>query len=461
MRLSAGELRIEDGGLIVAGSVDEGDGSPVEINVEGLVSLSGNSRNGQASSIFTNSESRAAEAGDASRLDIKIRAQALHLSDGTRIVADTAGAGAGGEIVIDTQQLSLQEGSSISTNTFGKGTAGTLFIRTGKLNMAGVNSKGIGSAISSSSTGHGAGGLVDIQADSLKLEDGGQIGTNAFDQGVGGDAHLNIRDTAEFSGFDERNFVSGIFSTSQGEGSKAGDAGNIQLSAGTLRLSNTATITAGTSGTGHGGNVTVHTDTLHMDSGSVINASSIGFGDAGNLNLVLENRLLMNNSNIQTSTASADGGNLAINGHGYVHLIDSNVSTSVLAEDGNGGNIRLNSLFVLQQSSPIIARAVGGDGGNIDISTKGVFQFYPRTSSPIDASSRFGLDGMVEIRTPGTDPSGSLETLPSTFDKSRLQTSQCSIDSAHDDSRLVIRRRAGVPLAEDDLQAVELRLSID
>ncbi len=460
LNIQAGDVLIENGGLIVAGSVDQGHGSPVSITAERDVVLAGRSSNGQVSAIFTNSESQAAVAGNASRLNIDINAQTLHLRDGSQMVADTGGPGQGGNITLNVSELNLEDGASLSTNSFGHGAAGILSIQAHRLNMTGYNSRG-GCTISSSAMGNGSGGLVDIAVQQLNIRDGGQIGTNAFGNGAGGDTQIVATDSVVFHGVDALNFASGIFSAAKGAGNNAGDAGNISLDTDSLQMSEQAAITAGTFSTGRGGDIKIRANALNMNSDSIISSSSadIGFGEAGQLLLEVAGKLLMTDSAIQTTTASADGGNLEVHTGSYSYLTRSNLTTSVQAEAGNGGNIRFDTLFLIQKRAPVIARAVGGDGGNIDISTKGVFQFVPRLRSPIDASSNFGLDGTVDISSPDSNFSGALTVLPTGFNENVLRTSQCTLEEASSASRFAVLRRKGVPPAENDLMPVQPRLS--
>ncbi|MGK7901361.1 MAG: hypothetical protein AB4352_08115, partial [Hormoscilla sp.] len=55
--------------------------------------------------------------------------------------------------------------------------------------------------------------------------------------------------------------------------------------------------------------------------------------------------------------------------------------------------------------------AVRGDGGNINITARGLFS---SNDSAITASSRFGVDGVVEVDTPDTDPTSGLIELSGT-----------------------------------------------
>lgn len=64
------------------------------------------------------------------------------------------------------------------------------------------------------------------------------------------------------------------------------------------------------------------------------------------------------------------------------------------------------------ENSNITANAFEGRGGNIQISTQGLFL---SPDSQITASSERGIDGVVEIRTPDLELQNSLTQLASNF----------------------------------------------
>lgn len=447
--IRADEVILDDGALLVAGTVGDGHGSPVELEVVGNLTLQGADAGGNPSTFFSTTESRAASAGDASKQDIRIRAANLDLLDGGRIVADTSGPGQGGDILVEVGGFRMDGGAAISTNTFERGAAGTVTIHADTMHLSGVNRKEVGSAISSSTTGAGPGGLITVATGELHLLDGAQIGTNTFDAGQGGSTEVTVSGAAVFAGEDGRGSASGLFSATKHREDDAGDAGNVGLTAADLSIRNQAGIIAGTFGPGKGGDITVHTGNLSMTDGGIITASSTRQGDAGKVTLVIDGQMLMADSDIETVTAYADGGDVELTGDPeklLIYLNDSNITTSVRDAAGDGGNILMASEFIIQKGSKIIARAVSGDGGNIDITTKAIFKFHPIADSPIDASSQFGRDGEVQIQTPDTDLNSGLVVLATDFNEDEdLQGEACSAETAARTSSLVEKPRAGVP----------------
>ena len=115
---------------------------------------------------------------------------------------------------------------------------------------------------------------------------------------------------------------------------------------------------------------------------------------------------------------------------------------------GNGGNITINSPVIAGfENSDIIANAVEGMGGNINITTSGIFglQFRDEVTpeSDITASSQFGVNGTVEINNVGIDPSSGLLELPAELtDSSQQIATGCS---SRGDSSFVATGRGGIP----------------
>jgi large exoprotein involved in heme utilization and adhesion len=99
-------------------------------------------------------------------------------------------------------------------------------------------------------------------------------------------------------------------------------------------------------------------------------------------------------------------------------LISTEAGTAL--SGGNGGNIRINVDFVVavpKEDSDIIANAYEGKGGNINITTQGIFglEFREKLTplSDITASSELGVDGEFQLDLlTNVDPSRGLAELP-------------------------------------------------
>jgi large exoprotein involved in heme utilization and adhesion len=114
--------------------------------------------------------------------------------------------------------------------------------------------------------------------------------------------------------------------------------------------------------------------------------------------------------------------------------------------NGNGGNMNINAKFIVavpKEDSDIVANAERGRGGNINITTQGIYglQYRPQRTplSDITASSQFGVNGTVQINTPGIDPSRGLANLPENLvDTSALIANSCIARSSQQDSSFTI-----------------------
>ncbi|MEB3210590.1 MAG: S-layer family protein, partial [Leptolyngbyaceae bacterium] len=96
--------------------------------------------------------------------------------------------------------------------------------------------------------------------------------------------------------------------------------------------------------------------------------------------------------------------------------------------------------------------AVQGNGGNIQITTQGIFglEFRPQLTpeNDITASSQFGLSGTVTLETPNVDPSSGTIELPADLtDASNQVAAECDTG---EDSRFVATGRGGVPPTPED-----------
>jgi large exoprotein involved in heme utilization and adhesion len=115
---------------------------------------------------------------------------------------------------------------------------------------------------------------------------------------------------------------------------------------------------------------------------------------------------------------------------------------------GNGGNITLSAPIVAGfENSDIVANAVRGRGGNIQITTQGIFglKFRPQLTpeSDITASSEFGVNGTVDINNFGVDPNSGLIELPVNLtDPSQQIAAGCS---SNNESSFIATGRGGIP----------------
>jgi len=176
-------------------------------------------------------------------------------------------------------------------------------------------------------------------------------------------------------------------------------------------------------------------------------------GDAGTLTITARDGIrLSSDSAITTESISAGGGGLTIKTDGLLYLTNSNVTTSVEEGIGQGGGINVNTNFIVLENGKIIARAYEGDGGNMNITTTGIYRFGDESKSPIDASSKLGVDGEVVVNSPDSDISGKLFVLSTKMVNAADQLQKpCNSRIAENLSSFTIIPSEGTPNQPDDL----------
>jgi large exoprotein involved in heme utilization and adhesion len=336
--------------------------------------------------------------------------------------------GNAGTIRIQADTLQVTNGGNISSYTEGEGNAGNMQISARSVDVVGSGYAGqvlLPSSINANvaGLGTGQGGLVQVQADQLRLLAGGQISSSTFWQGDASDVEIRARSVL-LSGSSGR-LASGLYANAAGS-------------------------------TGQGGDIRVFTQDLDILDGAVINVGNFetrfsnippGQGEAGGVEIVASQVRLRNGGTINVDGLNGDRGNIRLQS-GLLDMRNSALLTATARGAGNGGNINLNATFILGfQNSDIIANAQQGRGGNIQIVTQGIFGLQYRDQrtpkSDITASSKFGLSGSVQISGPRIDPSNGLNALTTDLlDPSQQMAQTCA---EHQGGRFVVTGRGGLP----------------
>lgn len=216
----------------------------------------------------------------------------LNLSNG--LFSLTAGSGKGGDLTINANRLFTQNGADIFTGTFVNGLAGNLTIK-----VANSAELAKGSLLFSGTAGTGKGGEITISAQQLQVLDGSAVSTTpgATSTGAGGDLNVSA-DLVELRGTPPGAAVpDGLFTTTLG----ASNAGNLTVTTGQLIIADGAQISASSAGSGRGGNLTINADAIDLNGKSSDGRFLGGLFTSSSLLTVLG----------QQGTASA--GNLLVN----------------------------------------------------------------------------------------------------------------------------------------------------
>jgi len=308
--------------------------------------------------------------------------------------------------------------------------------------------------ISSSSGSTGGAGMISITGVSGPIPDdvpyppsttirltGTDISTDTSTIGLGGRIEMRARGSLELR---NTNISANVTDLRPQSVNGQEHSGNIDLTAGNILVEGGG-ISALSRGTRSGGNVTLNaTESVTVSDGALLSASSTGLGNAGNITINSGPRFLGQSSSITTEANRASGGNILIQAIDSIRFINGRLSTSVQGgPDTSGGNITLDPAVVTLQNSHILAQAVQGQGGNINI-IAGTFLADP--TSVISASSQFGLSGAVNIQSPVSSLSGSLATLPQQpLQGQHLLRQRCAAQAGGQLSSLVIAGRDALP----------------
>ena len=276
--------------------------------------------------------------------DIKIKTNSLALTNGAEISADTSGRGNGGNITINARDNITFDG--IASNNFSSGAYTT--VKSDAIGNAGIiklttdslflNNGGL---LSTETLGKGDAGEITVNANTFDAINGGRVISNTSTDGNAGTINLNVKDKINFSGTG-KGFRSGIFASTSAE--STGEGGSIFIDPLLMTIENGAEVSVGSDGKGDAGDIDLQAGTLRLDNGRIFAQTASTQG--GNVNLQLgELLLLRNGGQISTTAGTAQAG-------------------------GDGGNININSPFIValpNENSDITANAFTGDGGNVDI----------------------------------------------------------------------------------------------
>ena len=359
--------------------------------------------------------------------------------------AFTKNRGNAGNISIDTKNLIVRDGAQVRSGTLDEGAGGNLTVKaTDSVQVSEWSADGrLGSGLFTRTNSRGNAGNLSIDTRNLIVRNGAQVSSGTRGSGAGGSLTVNAADSVQVIG----NSADGRFPsllTARTEAS--GNAGDIMLRTRQLMIENGGQITSQqttATATGSIGNIRIEARSLSVQNNARITVEDRRTivapqrtASVGNIN-IQTNALKVDRGLISAATASTDGGNINLGVQDILllrngGLVSTNAGTAQAG--GNGGNITFNGGFVVavpKENSNISANAFSGRGGNIHITTQGLFGIKPRSSattglSSITASSQLGISGTIALSTLNVDPSRGIATLPTgVTDINALIASSC------------------------------------
>ena len=330
---------------------------------------------------------------------------------------------AGSIINIDAESILAVGGGAISSFTFRRAAGGDIFVSANEVELNGVRDLApddvTSSAIVAGTFGPAMGGGIIVNAKSLLVSGGGNVGTLASGAGSAGDITIT-GDLVEVTGFFE-DPARGIFFPSF-IGSNANPIIEIINVPQEIR-----DLLEQDSPTGDSNNITIDANEVRVENFAFVSVGNEGFGNSGRLNIISDKVFLGNNGQLEGRTISGLGGEIAIVSD--ILELDSGHITTNSFFDANGGGIDLQSTIIIARNgSELSATADNGDGGRISFDVEGLF-LSPDTT--VTAASENGRDGVV-LFGEFTDLSSEVDfpVEPLFFNPEVLISSKCSPGSS-------------------------------
>ncbi len=464
VQLKASEtLQVRDGGFVLTFTEDAGNAGNIEVDA-GRVQLSqsenfvdagitsqtdflesvGDSQTGNTGNIRLNAQhveimgesairTATSSSGNAGDVDVIVDGGNLAISGNAAISSTTNLPFFGGlpgniNLQVEGGDVILNDGARIRTfTTFGIGgfeNKGNIQITANNLEMHGEPPLKI-SQIAADSLGSGkAGGITVTLTGNLQMEGDTQI--NVVSRFLADANALNITAKDIFMTGTGETGTPLITTKSQGEA----QGGNLNILAENLTLTAESQINSQAEGSGNAGNINIELKgNLLVTKGSSVTTESISTedvaGNAGNINLRANNTIFIDNAKVIARTENALGGNIKLDAGDLIHVVDSEITSQVQQGSGNAGSINIDPEFIVVQNSRIDSSADVGDGGDVTFVASSAILFD--SLSTIDASSRFGGNGVVDIQAPIQNLSGTIAPLPEeTTPVTALYSARCA-----------------------------------
>ncbi|MBD1899434.1 filamentous hemagglutinin N-terminal domain-containing protein [Trichocoleus sp. DQ-A3] len=317
--------------------------------------------------------------------------------------------GGGGSMTITARNLTLNGGSTLRVGIEdGLGFAGA---QTGDIQLDVTEAINLtdGSLISirvgSGSTGNA--GSINITTGSLSVTGTAQLGSDTFGQGNTGSININARDTVSWSG-------DGVIGGTAVQPTAVGNAGDFNITTGSLSITNGAKLGSVTRGQGNTGSVNiVARDTVSMDGFGSLIASGVdptGVGNSGDINITTGSLSLTNSGQVSSYTrGQGNTGRVNIIARDRVFLDGqvSNYSSAIFSlvtstGVGNGGGINITTgSLSLTGGSQLTSSTLGqGDAGSININAR------DRVSIDGAAYGGFKSDILTQVESGATGQGG-------------------------------------------------------
>jgi large exoprotein involved in heme utilization and adhesion len=233
----------------------------------------------------------------------------------------------------------------------------------------------------------------------------------------------------------------------------AAAAGSVQLSVGALTVDSGSSISSANTGSGEAGSVVIDASgPVTLKHGSSISTAS-EMTDAGSIDIVAEGEIKLKGDSSITVSAGHNGGDIHITTPDIVYLLNSSITATAGANglNGAGGNVTIDTQFIVLQNSFISANAAIGQGGNINLVSD---FFFNSDLSNNNITATGTTSGTVNITAPELDLGAQLITLPTSLLSAENQLQErCTALLQGDFSSFISIGRGGTEPAPEELQS--------
>jgi filamentous hemagglutinin family protein len=392
LTINTSELLVRDGAQIIAGTSSQGKGGDLMVNASQRVQIIGISPNGiSRSGLFASNQPTAT--GDAGELTINtgdllvtdggvitattfsegksgnlvINTNKLSVQDGALVSADTFGVGRGGNLTINTDDLLVRDGAQIGATTFGEGRSGNLTVNANqRVQLIGKSANGTISGLFANAVKNSTGnaGNLRIKAGELLVQDGAKVTVESLGQGTAG--YIEVQ------------------------------ANSIHLDNKALVIANTQSV--GTDPNQQQAIITLHSGNLIMRNGSKITSNASGENViGGNINLDTEVLAGLENSDISANSTDSRGGRVTINSKGIFGTQIRNLLTLESDITATGATPDLSGDIQINTPKVDPSRGLAQLPTNIEDITHRIAQGCSTSEKVAGEESKFTITGRTSL----------------------------------------------------------------
>lgn len=283
----------------------------------------------------------------------------------------------GGDIRIQAESLSLTNGSKLEADTYGQANAGSISVQVEDAVL--LANSGIYSTVGTGATGNG--GNIRIQAGSLSLYGDpslpndtplrAELRADTLGQGNAGSISVQVSGSLSLIG------NSGIYSIVEPGG--VGNGGNLDIQTGLLSLYGDPSLThsaqlatgiagldnsGSPAGQGKGGDIRIQAESVSLAENALLSSETAGQGNAGSISVQAKDTVSVSNSFILSGLrpgAVGNGSDIHIHAKS-VSLTDGGVlsASTGLGTQGNAGNIQIDTSDSVNISGVLAGRGASG-----------------------------------------------------------------------------------------------------